>query len=198
LELANARDRIRAKYFLSTNNFNSVMNFKIVSCGILTTTLFCVSPTLAEKKNPAITSGNGALAEFKRCSVPAATLPKNCDDTRKQIVRINSVVKLYQKGNKAVLADLITGAIDSDTYLGETYGAFFAGVAVKSPSEFLQAVSLKKKNEDRETLYRITALSFPDGQVSKVNKILQKMAAQKTDKLSAFAQEFLTEIKNSR
>jgi hypothetical protein len=181
------------------------MKFKIVSCGILATTLFsaslCASPTLAEKKNPAVTpgtSGNGALAEYKRCSVPAATLPKDCDDTRKQIVRINSVVKLYQKGNKAVLADLISGAIDSDTYLGETYGAFFAGVAIKSPSEFLQAVSLKKKSEDRETLYRITALSFPDGQVSKVNKSLQKMATQKSDKLSPFAQEFLTEIKNSR
>jgi hypothetical protein len=181
------------------------MKFQIVSCGILATTLFCnflcISPTMAEKKNPTVTpgtSGDGALAEYKRCSVPAATLPKDCDDTRKQIVRINSVVKLYQKGNKAVLADLVSGAIDSDTYLGETYGAFFAGVAMKSPSEFLQAVSLKKKPEDRETLYRITALSFPDGQVSKVNKNLQKIATQKTDKLSTFAQEFLTEIKNSR
>jgi hypothetical protein len=181
------------------------MNFKILSCGVLATTLcgnfLWVSSALAEKKNPAVTpgtSGNGALAEFKRCSVPAATLPKDCDDTRKQIVRINSVVKIYQKGNKAVLADLITGAIDSDTYLGETYGAFFAGVAIKNPSEFLQAVSLKKKAEDRETLYRITALSLPDGQVSKVNKTLQKMASQKTDKLNTFAQEFLTEIQNSR
>jgi hypothetical protein len=181
------------------------MKFQIVSCGMLATTLFfnflCASSTLAEKKNPAVTpgtSGDGALAEYKRCSVPAATLPKNCDDTRKQIVRINAVVKLYQKGNKAVLSDLVSGAIDSDTYLGETYGAFFAGVAMKSPSEFLQAVSLKKKTEDRETLYRITALSFPDGQVSKVNKNLQKMAIQKSDKLSTFAQEFLTEIKNSR
>jgi hypothetical protein len=170
------------------------MNFKIFSCGMLATTLLCASPLLAEKKNPAVTpgtSGNGALAEYKRCSVPAATLPKDCDDTRKQIVRINAVVKLYQKGNKALLTDLISGAIDSDTYLGETYGAFFAGVALKNPIEFLQAVSLKKKPEDRETLYRITALSFPDGQVSKVNRSLQKMATQKS-------QEFLTEIKNSR
>ncbi len=177
------------------------MKFKIVSCGMLATTLLCTSPLMAEKKNPAVTpgtSGNGALAEFKRCSVPAATLPKDCDDTRKQIVRINAVVKLYQKGNKAVLTDLISGAIDSDTYLGETYGAFFAEVAIKNPSEFLQAVSLKKKSEDRENLYRITALSFPDGQISKVNRSLQKMATQKSDKLSSFAQEFLTEIKNSR
>ncbi len=190
---------------MSTNSFNSVMNFKILSCGVLATTLFfsslCAAPTLAEKKNPAVTpgtSGNGVLAEFKRCSVPAATLPKDCDDTRKQIVRINGVVKLYQKGNRALLSDLISGAIDSDTYLGETYGAFFAGVAVKNPSEFLQAVSTKKKPEDRETLYRITALSFADAQVLKVNRSLQKMASQKTDKLSLFAQEFLTEIKNSR
>jgi hypothetical protein len=196
---------MRTKYFLSSNSFNSVMNFKIFSFGMLAIILcsssLCAFPTLAEKKNPAVTpgtSGNGVLAEFKRCSVPAATLPKDCDDTRKQIARINAVVKLYQKGNKTVLSDLVTGAIDSDTYLGETYGAFFAEVAVKNSSEFLQAVSTKKKPEDRETLYRITALSFPDGQISKVNRSLQKMAAQKTDKLSTFAREFLTEIKNSR
>jgi hypothetical protein len=186
---------------LSTISFNPVMNFKIVGCGVLATTLFCVPPLMAEKKNPAVTpgtSGSGALTEFKRCSLPAATLPKDCDDTRQQIVRINAVVKLYQKGNKTVLADLISGAINSDTYLGETYGGFFAGVAVKNLSEFLQAVSTKKSPTDREILYRITALSFPDGQIPKVNKSLQKMASQKTDKLSTFAQEFLTEIKNSR
>jgi hypothetical protein len=179
------------------------MKFKIVSCGILAITFLSASPLLAEKKNPAVipstsSSGGGVLAEFKRCSVPAASLPKDCDDTRKQIVRINAVVKLYQKGNKAVLKDLISGAIDSDTYLGETYGAFFAEVAVKNPNEFLQAVGSKKNPVDRETLYRITALSLPDGQVSRVTKSFQKIASFKTDKNRALAQEFLTEMKNSR
>jgi hypothetical protein len=177
------------------------MKFKIVSCAIVATTLLCSTPLLAEKKTPAVsgsnTTGNAALAEFKRCSVPAATLPKDCDDTRQQIVRIKAVIKLYQKGNKSVLNDLVAGAIDSDTYLGETYGGFFASVVVKQPSEFLQAVSVRQPT-DRETLYRITALSLPDGQVTKVTKNLQQLASQKSNKMSAFAKEFLTEIQNSR
>ncbi len=183
------------------------MKFKIVNCGIVAprllwlalfcSALFCSTPVFAEKKAPVSKNDSAVLAEFKRCSVPAASLPKDCDDTRKQIVRINAVVKLYQKGNKAVLKDLIAGAIDSDSYLGETYGAFFATVVVKEPKEFLQAVSARSQS-DRETLYRITALSLSDGQVTKVTKNLKQIAAQKTDKMSSFAQEFLTEIQNSR
>jgi hypothetical protein len=181
-------------------NNSSLMKFQVISYGIVATILLGIMPVLAEKKSPATSNtstNNSALAEFKRCSVPAASLPKDCDDTRKQIVRIKAVIKLYQKGNKAVLADLVSGAIDSDTYLGETYGDFFATVVLKQTSEFLQAVSIKQPT-DRETLYRITALSLPDGQVSKVTKNLKQLVAQKSNKISAVAQEFLTEIQNSR
>jgi hypothetical protein len=181
-------------------NNSSLMKLQIISYGIVTTILLGTTSVLAEKKPPATsnTSTNSpALSEFKRCSVPAAALPKDCDDTRKQIVRIKAVIKLYQKGNKAVLADLVSGAIDSDSYLGETYGDFFATVVLKQPNDFLQAVSSRQPT-DRETLYRITALSLPDGQVSKVTKNLKQLVAQKSNKFSAVAQEFLTEIQNSR
>jgi hypothetical protein len=174
------------------------MKLRIIGGSLLAGAFLLTQPVFAQSKpadKPATIPASGALAEYKRCSGPAATMPKDCDDTRQQIVRIQAVVKLYQKGNKAVLTDLVSGAITSDTYLGETYGEFFASLAAKQPNDFLQAISVRNATE-RETLFQITALSLADNQVNKVTKSMKKISQDKTNKMSSFAKEFLTAINN--
>jgi hypothetical protein len=174
------------------------MKLRIISGCVLAGAFLLTQPVLAQVKpadKPAPIPASGALAEYKRCSGPATTLPKDCDDTRQQIIRIKLVVKLYQQGNKSVLADLVSGAITSDTYLGETYGEFFASLVAKQPNDFLQAISIRNSTE-RQALFQITALSLADNQVGKVTKSIKKIMNDKTNKMSSFAKEFLTEIRN--
>jgi Tfp pilus assembly protein PilX len=174
------------------------MKLIIIGGSLLTSAFLLTQPVFAQSKpadKPATIPASGALAEYKRCSGPVATMPKDCDDTRQQIVRIQAVVKLYQKGNKAVLVDLVNGAITSDSYLGETYGEFFASLAAQQPNDFLQAISVRN-TADRENLFQITALSLADNQVSKVTKSMKKISKDKTNKMSSFAKEFLTAINN--
>jgi hypothetical protein len=85
------------------------------------------------------------LRELKKCE-PAGRKP-GCNERN-----VLDVARLYDRGDRSVLKDLMDVVPNSDAALSEALGDFFSELLCKRPRTFLAAVSKRPRREHHDLL----------------------------------------------
>ena len=136
-----------------------------------------------------------ALKNLKSCSV-------SLRDSR---CKTNSVeddagflIKLYERGDKALLTHLLYAGLRSDGALSAVLGDFYSNVLEKDPKSFLLAISDRTKKE-QIYLTRLTVggdgSGSPNNWINEMRAKLIQISKKKNNKLSKVAKVCADELK---
>ena len=150
--------------------------------------LLNLSVTQAQQKNVRHGNRDQLLKELRKCVKPDP-------DCREE--SIDSVAKLYNRGDASVLPKLLDVAPKSDDAFAEAIGDFLSQLLCHKPRTFLQAVAIRPKRE-QSNLLMLAAAADGGGMgcmhMSALRKTLREISKDKTDRLAMLAARCLNQV----
>jgi hypothetical protein len=111
-----------------------------------------------------------ALRTLKGCATRPITL--GCSEDTAGVL-----IKLYERGDKALLKPLLEAGLTSDGALAEILGDFYSDVLWKNPREFLELLKLHSKKE-QQSLSRLAATTDGSGMAGDMLRDVRRKLSQ--------------------